>query len=805
MFNVFKKVRKLFADKYWRAKQEYLNYYEKLPLDEKAILLESEHGRKLDGNIFYLIRYLARSDKYKDHRLYLCALGRNVAKFKEFLESHGIFGVNIVMLASEEYIKLLASAKYLINDTSFPPYYIKKDGQVYLNTWHGTPLKTLGKSDASEYHSIGNIQRNFLMSDYLLYPNEYTRDIMLRDYMLYNIAASRVVLSGYPRNEIFFDSSAKDEVRKNEQLEGKRVYVYMPTYRGEVRRGKTSTSTAYLIYHLCEIEKRLSEDEVLYVNLHPLASDGVDFRAFNRIKKFPAGYEVYEFLSCADVLITDYSSVFFDFAVSGRKTVLFTYDEREYLASRGMYMDIADLPFPHVYDVDSLVRELRAPKEYDDTEFLKTFCSYESPYASERLCDAVILGEPTISEIEPVPSNGKENVAIYAGNLASNGITVSLLSLLRTIDITKRNYFVTFKTENVAKNKEVLKQLPEGIEYIAMTGDINVTIKDRIIRKLFKKKIISAGRYMKRCKDHIKLALCKQHLGDARLDALIQFNGYENETMLEMSTFDGINVIFVHNDNVQEIKVKGNQRWDTLKYAYNAYDKVAVVTEDLIPPTSKISGTTKNIVVIKNTINHRRIAELGSLELDEADYERCTVDFDTLREALNSTDKKFINIGRFAPEKGHDRLVRAFAEYHRDDPDSYLFIMGGYSLSGYYEKLIEQVSSLGLSDRVILIYKTPNPYRILAKCDYFVLSSHYEGFGLVLAESDILGKPVISTDITGPRLFMQKHGGTLVENSEAGLLEGMRLLSAGKVGTLGVDYEEYNAEIVREFDKILSK
>ena len=64
---------------------------------------------------------------------------------------------------------------------------------------------------------------------------------------------------------------------------------------------------------------------------------------------------------------------------------------------------------------------------------------------------------------------------------------------------------------------------------------------------------------------------------------------------------------------------------------------------------------------------------------------------------------------------------------------------------------------------------------------------------------------MISTDITGPRLFMQKHGGTLVENSEAGLLEGMRLLSAGKVGTLGVDYEEYNAEIVREFDKILSK
>ena len=84
MFNGIKKVRKLLDDQYWRAKQEYLNYYEKLPLDEKAILLESEHGKKLDGNIFYLIRYMATSKRYKDYKIYLCALGRNKRKFSEF-------------------------------------------------------------------------------------------------------------------------------------------------------------------------------------------------------------------------------------------------------------------------------------------------------------------------------------------------------------------------------------------------------------------------------------------------------------------------------------------------------------------------------------------------------------------------------------------------------------------------------------------------------------------------------------------------------------------------------------------------
>ena len=96
----------------------------------------------------------------------------------------------------------------------------------------------------------------------------------------------------------------------------------------------------------------------------------------------------------------------------------------------------------------------------------------------------------------------------------------------------------------------------------------------------------------------------------------------------------------------------------------------------------------------------------------------------------------------------------------------------------------------------------PNPYTVLKKCDYFILSSHYEGFGLVLAEADILGKPAISTDIAGPRTFMQAHGGTLVGNSTAGILEGMYLLKDGKVPVMNVDYEKYNDEVREQFDSL---
>ena len=92
----------------------------------------------------------------------------------------------------------------------------------------------------------------------------------------------------------------------------------------------------------------------------------------------------------------------------------------------------------------------------------------------------------------------------------------------------------------------------------------------------------------------------------------------------------------------------------------------------------------------------------------------------------------------------------------------------------------------------------PNPFPLLKQCDGFVLSSLHEGFGLVLAEADILGVPVVSTEIPGPTGFMKKHGGLLVENSQDGVYDGICRLYRGEVKVLGVDYEEYNRRAVAE-------
>lgn len=804
ILDYIKKTVKNLKNPYWKAKGNYIKYYERLPIQENVILFESQKGTQNSGNIFYLMKYISLSEKYRNFKLYLSAWGRYRNKFTKLLNGYGIKNINIVTYSSDEYVRLLAGAKYLINDVALPPYYIKKKGQVYLNTWHGTPLKTLGRKIQNSDIAIGNAQKNFLVSDYLLYPNEYTRDIMLRDYMVENLSSNYYVMGGYPRNEIFFDDEARQKVRDEMKLNDKRVYAYMPTWRGTLGQVGSNKERTYLLFFFSELDKKLTDDEVLYINLHPVAihaNDNVAIKGLKHIRQFPEKYETYDFLNIADVLITDYSSVFFDFACTRKKIVLFPYDKEEYLKDRGMYFDMNKLPFPQATDIDSLLKELRTVKNYDDSEFLKVFNAYDNINASRQISDFVILGEDTGLKAEKVPCNGKENVLIYGGGLEKNGITAALANLLNIIDTDKRNYYITFYQDWVKKNASQLSLFNESIYFFAMSRTSSLTVRDKIIKKLYKKKLLSAKKYMKLMKTRVSQEFMRTY-GDIPFNCAIHFTGYGDESIMNYSLFPKNNAIFVHSDMVREIKTKSAQRTDALRYGYNNFDKVAAVSESIVPSTAQISKKSDNIIVVHNLINYKAILEKGEKDIELDSTTKCSVERNAFYDIMKSDTFKFINVGRFSPEKGHDRLVNAFAKFLSEGNDAYLIIMGGNSKNNGYENLISKVNEMGLSDKVILLLSVSNPYPIIKACDSFILSSFYEGFGLVLVEADILGLPVISTDIVGPKDFMEQNGGTLVENSENGIYQGMKLLHDGKVKLLTADYEKYNKQCIDEFEKI---
>ena len=137
----------------------------------------------------------------------------------------------------------------------------------------------------------------------------------------------------------------------------------MPTWRGSLSEIEDDDiHINKTIDILNELDKKLSKDQILYVNMHPFVRDRINLSIYKNIKPFPDYFETYDFLNITDILITDYSSVFFDYALTQNKIILFTYDEVEYFKDRGLYLPLNELPFPKVKTVDELIKEIDSEK-----------------------------------------------------------------------------------------------------------------------------------------------------------------------------------------------------------------------------------------------------------------------------------------------------------------------------------------------------------------------------------------------------------------------------------------------------------
>lgn len=199
MKKILRKIKKI--DHNYLIQCNYIKYYRKLTIKSNVIFLEAQQGNTVNGNIYYILRELSRNKEYKKFEIYLAIRDKKMKTYEKFLEEHDIYNIKIIRWYGKEYFKLLATAHYLITDTSFSPKFIKKEGQIILNTWHGIPLKTLGKKIKNEFYDIGNVQRNIIMADYFLTPNEFMMKHIVEDYMLENLAINtKFLLMGYPRN-----------------------------------------------------------------------------------------------------------------------------------------------------------------------------------------------------------------------------------------------------------------------------------------------------------------------------------------------------------------------------------------------------------------------------------------------------------------------------------------------------------------------------------------------------------------------------------------------------------------------------
>lgn len=395
-------------------KPSYIDY-SKLPLDDKLVLLEGGQGTNINGNMFSMLKELNSNARWSEYKTVFVVTNDTLKAAEKRMRFYGFGKVILSVRDSDSYCKYLATAKYLMTDNSFPPYFNKREGQVFLNTWHGTPLKTLGKSDKSNLASLANIQKNYLMSDYALFPNAFTRNVFMEDYDLKYIFKGYSLIANYPRNYIFYDKTQPAEMKTKLGYGNKKLFAYMPTWRGTGRTADTAYQLDCTAEILKEIDEKLSDDTVLLVNLHFLLAKGIDCDRFKHIDYFNSDYDTYEILNACDGLITDYSSVFFDFAVTGKKIILYAYDKEKYLSSRGIYMPFESLPFPIVETVDELISEMDIPASIDE-DFLNQYCSNGYADTCEKLFEMMVNAKTDYFELEKLPQ--QKLCLIYAGDMA---------------------------------------------------------------------------------------------------------------------------------------------------------------------------------------------------------------------------------------------------------------------------------------------------------------------------------------------------------------------------------------------------
>ena len=444
----------------------------KRPVDRNSILFESFHGKEISDSPLAMAQALQRSDEGRGFKVFFST--DNADRDRKVTEALGL-DVKLVDIHSKEYALALATCGYLVNNSSFPSYFIRREGQHYMQTWHGTPLKTLGKSMPYDIQSMYNVQHNFIQADMLTFPNEFTRDVIMRDYNLTDLFTGRVIMCGYPRNSIFFDRQGDKELKNRLGDEGIETFAYMPTWRGQSNQDiDTDDYNEEVGKLLAMIDETLTDRQKLYVNFHPIVQKSIKLGNYNHIFPFPKDVEKYEFLNCVDALVTDYSSVFFDYSITGKPIILFPYDYEEYMADRSMYFDIKELPFMRTDTVEEFLEAVRTGswKEHDysnDADYQRRFMGYDCADAPEKLMRYLLHQDDMDLTVLDYSFNKARNLGIAEYPIISD--TEELDEIARQAD--PENDVVVFYQHRFNKNRKLsehmLQNYRDAFRYIFVT------------------------------------------------------------------------------------------------------------------------------------------------------------------------------------------------------------------------------------------------------------------------------------------------------------------------------------------------
>ena len=350
--------------------------------NKKTIIFCSFNGKSYSCSPKAIYEYILNNQEYKKYNLVWAF--KDIGAYKELENNPNTI---VVKIGTKKYFKHLAKAKYWIFNYKIPDYLYPKKNQVFIQCWHGTPLKRLG-CDLQHFDNVLNTMKGMKKRykieaskfSYFISPSKFASEKFISAWNLREIGKENIIIEkGYPRNDFLFNFTQEDVKRIKQKLgiekDKRKIILYAPTYRAN----QHETGVGYTYKEEINFEhfrKKMGDKYIILFRPHYFIANVFDFEKYNGfvydVSKID---DINELYIITDILITDYSSVFFDFANLRRSMLFYMYDLEHYRdKSNGFYIDLEELPGKITKTQEELEKELiNIEKEFKYDEKYKKF------------------------------------------------------------------------------------------------------------------------------------------------------------------------------------------------------------------------------------------------------------------------------------------------------------------------------------------------------------------------------------------------------------------------------------------------
>lgn len=456
-------------------------------IKEKTILWEAFAGRGVLDNPKALFEAMLADPDFKEWK-HIWVLDDLKNHEDTLLKFKGCRNVQFIEINKIRYSIWSAIANVVVGNSARQRFFVKREGQIYIETWHGVPLKTLGRCAKDlNLTSLTYSIRALLSADYLVSACSFLSQVYKCDFCLGNFFQGEFLEVGYPRLDTINHSNKAELIEKLAE-EGvtidpkKKILLYAPTWRGATFATPDVAVEPYLevkatierVIDTMQWQVLIKPHQIVYKAAREQFKD-IDFMV-------PATIDANEVLAITDVLVSDFSSIFYDFLVTKRPIVFYIPDLEEYKTARGLYHSVDTLPGPicqtleELSDVFTDLDKAVAPfAERYAEQRTWAGCDFDKGTNSRTIMRHILLGEPaTIAEKEPE----KKKVLFILPPRQKRSIVSALIAVLNKIDFTQ--YDVTLFTEGdkVGTLERLANELSKEVRVLVRFGIFRTFIDD---------------------------------------------------------------------------------------------------------------------------------------------------------------------------------------------------------------------------------------------------------------------------------------------------------------------------------------